>query len=306
MDETARTAAGSGTLLARARAFLVRDGRVLEQRLCGALFDADPVDGARAALGAYRNADGGYAHGLEPDKRCPVSLPIDAEAALGVLVTLAGAEPSPGPAPVEAVALCDWFAGVATADGAVSLAFPVIEEYPRAVHWADWTYVPGLNPTAGIAGLLHRLGVRHAWLDRATGWCLDTLERDGWPADAHAVSEVASLLAVLPGRYEERGRALAGALPEALAKAEHYRAEGSDPSYGVTPLHLAPSPDSPWRELFSEERIEGHLDRLLRDQREDGGWALTWEPPSPAATYDYRGVETLRALRVLKAYGRLG
>ena len=35
-----------------------------------------------------------------------------------------------------------------------ALASPVIESYPRAAHWTDWTYVPGLNPTAGLAALV--------------------------------------------------------------------------------------------------------------------------------------------------------
>ena len=51
--------------------------------------------------------------------------------------------------------------------------------------------------------------------------------------------------------------------------------------------------------------IAGHLDRLERDQQGDGGWAITWEPPSPAAVFEYRGVQTLWALRVLRAYGRI-
>jgi hypothetical protein len=44
---------------------------------------------------------------------------------------------------------------------------------------------------------------------------------------------------------------------------------------------------------------------LRRDQQADGGWAITWEPPGAAAALEYRGVETIRALRVLAAYGRL-
>jgi hypothetical protein len=90
-----------------------------------------------------------------------------------------------------------------------------------------------------------------------------------------------------------------------LPKLAHYRADATDPSYGVTPLHLAPTPDAFWRRLFSDEVIEGHLDRLVRDQQDDGGWAITWEPPGASATLEYRGVETLRALRVLRAYGRI-
>jgi hypothetical protein len=51
--------------------------------------------------------------------------------------------------------------------------------------------------------------------------------------------------------------------------------------------------------------IEGHLDRLVRDQQPDGGWAITWQPPGTASTLEWRGIETVRALRTLRAYGRL-
>ena len=56
---------------------------------------------------------------------------------------------------------------------------------------------------------------------------------------------------------------------------------------------------------FADPIVEGHLDRLAHDQQPDGGWPLTWEPPSTASTLEYRGIETLRALRVLSAYGHL-
>ena len=88
-----------------------------------------------------------------------------------------------------------------------------------------------------------------------------------------------------------------------LDVASWYLGDPADPSYGVTPLHLVPRPDSPWRPLFADEVIEGHLDRLVRDQQPDGGWPITWEPPSDAARLEWRGIETLRALRVLTAYG---
>ncbi len=48
-----------------------------------------------------------------------------------------------------------------------------------------------------------------------------------------------------------------------------------------------------------------HLDRLQEDQQADGGWLITWEPPSQAARSEWRGIVTLGALRTLTSYGRL-
>ncbi len=197
---------------------------------------------------------------------------------------------------------CDWLASVSAPDGAVSLSFPVMEPYPRAEHWSDWTYTPGLNPTAGLSGRLHRLGVTHPWLDRATDWTWARLEA-GFDEDAHALAEVLVFLAQVPDRG--RAEAVGVAVGTWLASARWFRADPADPGYGVTPLHLASSPDSRWRGLFDDATIEGHLDRLALDQQPDGGWAITWQPPGVASTLEWRGIETLRALRTLRAYGRL-
>ncbi|MFJ2031613.1 hypothetical protein [Streptosporangium sp. NPDC087985] len=277
-----------------ARAFILREGRLLERRLFATLFQAAPAAGVVDSLRAYQNPDGGFGHGLEPDKRCPDSLPIDVETAFQTLVAAGGP-----PAERMVSRACDWLATVAAPGGAVSLSFPVMEAYPRAVHWSDWTYTPGLNPTAGLAGLLHRMGMDHPWLTRATDWCWSALE-NGFPGDAHAMAETLVFLEHVPDR--DRAEPLAERVGEWLPKLNWYRADPADPGYGVTPLHLAPTPDSRWRRLFTDDLIEGHLDRLVRDQQPDGGWAITWEPPGAASTLEYRGIETLRALRVLTAY----
>lgn len=291
---------------AAARAFLYREGRLVERRLAGVLFDVADPSGVTDAVRAYRNPDGGFGHGLEPDKRCPASLPIDVECALGILLAASMGDTAEGSDNPDEDGLvsgaCDWLASVAAPNGAVSLAFPVMERYPRAEHWSEWTYTPGLNPTAGLAGRLHQLGVSHPWLDRATDWTWERLE-SGFDEDAHALSEVLVFLAHVP----DRGRAetVGAHVGDWLSKAAWYRADPSAPGYGLTPLHLAPSPDSAWRRLFDDTTIEGHLDRLVRDQEPDGGWSITWEPPGRASALEWRGIETLRALRTLRAYGRL-
>jgi len=273
------------------REFVRREARLVERRLFATLFeDADPA-GVVDTLRGYQNADGGFGHALEPDKRCPASLALDVEIAFGILLA-AGARDE------EMVRrACDWLQSTATADGAVSLASPAINGYPRAEHMSEWTYEPGLNPTAGLVGRLYQLGVEHPWRDAAAAWCTAALA-DGFPEDAHAMHESMEFL--------EHTEVDVAKVKEWLPKLKWYRADAADPSYGVTPLHLAPTPDSFWRQLFTDAQLDGHLDRLIQDQQPDGGWALTWEPPGAAATLEYRGVETVRALRTLKAYGRLG
>jgi hypothetical protein len=294
--------------LADARAFLDREGRLIERRLAAVLSDGADRSGVFDAVRAYRNADGGFGHGMEPDKRCPASLPIDVECALDIHLAAGWSVASRGDSSSDTevgrmvVAACDWLASVAAPDGAVPLAFPVIEAYPRASHFTDWTYEPGLNPTAGIAGRLHRMGVVHPWLDTATEWTWRRLDQS-FDEDAHSLAEVLIFLAHVPDRT--RAEKIADQIPDWLHDLRWFRADPRDPEYGVTPLHFARTPDSPWRELFDDEVIEGHLDRMLGDQQQDGGWPITWEPPSTASTLDWRGIETMRALRTLRAYGRL-
>jgi hypothetical protein len=294
-------------IIGAGRAFLDREGRLIERRLAAVLFDDAAPAGAVAAVLAYRNADGGFGHGLEPDKRCPHSLPIDVERAFDVLLTAAESERYEETCGALAKSdvvrqACDWLGSVAQPAGAVPLAFPVIEEYPRADHWTDWTYHPGLNPTAGLAGRLHKMGITHPWLTRATEWTWRRLE-SGFEEDAHTQVEVLEFLANVPDRT--RAEAVGARVRDWLPHLRWFRADPADPAYGVSPLHFAPSPGSPFTALFDEATIAGHLDRLAQDQQADGGWPITWTPPGTASVLEWRGIETLRALRTLKAYGRL-
>ena len=257
-----------------AREFVRREARVVERRWFATLFeDADPA-GVVDALRGYQNADGGFGYGLEPDKRCPDSTALDLETAFDILLA-AGARDD------EMIRrACDWLQATATPEGAVSLTSPVIEGYPRAEHMSEWTYVPGLNPTAGLVGRLYALGFEHPWRDQAEAWSAAALA-EGFPEDAHAMHESLEYL-------EHTDAPDVAKVKEWLPKLTTYRSEASDPSYGVTPLKFAPTPNNFWRQLFDDQQIEAHLDR-----------------PAAVATLEYRGIVTIQALQTLKAYGRL-
>ncbi|MGW1344512.1 hypothetical protein ACWCOV_25960 [Kribbella sp. NPDC002412] len=273
------------------RDFVRREARLLERRVFGTVFEGADPGGVVDALRGYRNADGGFGHGLEPDKRCPDSLPLDVQVAFETLLT-AGARDDD-----MIRRAVDWLQSIATPDGAVPLCGPAVEGYPRAEHISEWTYEPSLNPTAGLVGQLYRFGFEHPWRDKVAAWCAAELAK-GFPEDAHGMHVSMEFL-------EHTDDVDLDKIRDWLPKLNWYRADAADPTYGVTPLHFAPTPESFWRPLFDDAQIEAHLDRLIADQQPDGGWAITWEPPGQAATLEYRGIVTIAALRTLKAYHRL-
>jgi hypothetical protein len=280
--------------------FLLNHARLLERRLFAACFLGQPATHVIDALRGYQNDDGGFGHALEPDVRCPASLPIDIAVAFQALAMAKTSDPD------MVNRACDFLA-VAAADagagGGVPPAFPVIEGFPRAVHWTEWSFEPGLNPTAGLVGLLYQLGVDHPWREAGAAYCWSKLEAGELPRDAHALSETLSFLDQVPDR--ERADKYAAVLAANLADVAMFHLDPDAEGYGLTPLTLAPLADSRWRSLFTEAQIDGHLDRLMRSQQDDGGWPISWEPPSEAAVCEWRGVVTLGALRTLTSYGRI-
>jgi len=287
-------------IFAAADRFLLSHARLLERRLFATCFLGQPAAHAIDALRGYQNDDGGFGHALEPDKRCPASLPVDIEVAFHALATA-------GSIDREMVnRACDFLARTAAdagAGGGVPLASGVIEAFPKAEHWSEWAYEPGLNPTAGLVGLLYQLGVDHPWRDAGAAYCWSKLESGELPGDAHALSETLIFLDQVPDR--ERADRIAAVLAANLDRIAMLNLDPDAEGYGLTPLYLAPRADSRWRRLFTEAQIDAHLDQLIKAQQEDGGWPISWEPPSGSALSEWRGMVTLAALRTMTSYGRI-
>ena len=75
--------------------------------------------------------------------------------------------------------------------------------------------------------------------------------------------------------------------------------------YVKMPFEFAPTPDKMASRLFEAATIETHLRALEGRQSDDGGWPITWTPPSSAAVTEWRALITIKWLDVLEAYGRL-
>jgi hypothetical protein len=284
-----------------ASSFLATHGRLLDRRRFEFLFGDVDAAGVLAAVDGYRNSDGGYGWGLEPDLRAPESQPGGALHALEVFAEV-------GPTP-RAVEVCDWLAGVSLPDGGVPFAVPVADPAGCAPFWAQADpRVSSLQSTAFVAGVAHRAVARnpeiagHPWLVAATRYCFDTIAALDAAPHAIALSFAVGLLDAAYEAYPE-----AAPLLEKLAT--FIPADGLVPVTGgsegetMRPLHFAPLPDRPARRLFGADVIDADLRRLADGQREDGGWRVDFGSFSPAAALEWRGYETVRAVYLLRANG---
>ncbi|MFN3218357.1 MAG: hypothetical protein ACE367_17830 [Acidimicrobiales bacterium] len=289
----------------RAVDFIRREGRILERRILDTVVDGRPAHHVTDALLAYRNDDGGFGHGLEPDKRAPTSQPLDTEVAWQSL-DWAGLSPADLEVPAESRAAefvwaaCDHLASIGDGVGCLT---PGALDHPHAGHWAYASPEPDLNPTAGLVGFLWQWSIDHPWRAAATSFCWSALA-DGPPDDAHAVIGVLRFLEHVPER--ERADAVADEIRERLPRLAWLHFDAGADDYGVTPLQLVPDPAGRYGDLVPADVRAAHLDRLERTQADDGGWEIDWPTIGPAAVAEWRGRRTLENLLLLRAGGRWG
>jgi hypothetical protein len=302
--------------LAAAQAFIDTHARLLDRRRYALLNgDGDRGGPARdregdraavlAALRAYRNPDGGYGWGLEPDLRSPESQPATAGHAFEAF-----AEVAPMTSP-DAAALCDWLESITLADGGL----PFVRAMSSSAGVAPWfaeanPAVASLQITAFVATSAHRVAAHdpavagHPWLERATAYCLDAIAALDENPFAYTLAFSIGLLDVLHGTRPETAALLDGL-------AAHVPADGRVPVPGfaegetLRPLDITPDPGRPSRALVDAAAVAADLDRLAGGQREDGGWTVDYLPISPAGSLDWRGHATVKAIATLRRNGAL-
>ncbi|MEU6643914.1 hypothetical protein ABZ863_15355 [Saccharomonospora sp. NPDC046836] len=285
--------------LSAAAAFLATHGRILDQhRLQLSLGNGDP-EATLGALTAYRNRDGGYGHGLEPDLRCAESQPGAALHAFEVFADLA---PVTHP---HAAALCDWLASVTLPDGGLPFALPIADPAGCAPFWVQAEPgVSSLQITAICVANALRVAAHdpavagHPWLDRAAEYCLSAIGAlDGQP-HALVLAFATRFLDAAHTRYPEAAALLDSVRRFVPADGIVHVAGGAEDEV-MRPLDFAPLPGGPARTLFSREVIEAELRRLAGEQQDDGGWQVGFVSYSPAAALEWRGYATVGAIQLL-------
>jgi hypothetical protein len=294
-----------GDRLARARGFLAGHARLLDRRRFELFFEDGDAQLVLAALRAYRNPDGGFGHGLEPDLRAPESQPAAAWHAFEVFADVA-----PTVAP-EAVELCDWLEAIALPDGGLPVALPVADPSGCAPFWAHAdTQSFSVQITSIVVAWANRVAAHdpavaaHPWLARATSRCLAAIEASQAELEPYELSYAIGLLDAVHHR-EPAAPALLARLGERLPPDGRLRVQGGLPDEALRPLDLAPRPGRPARTILDAAAFTADLDQLATEQHPDGGWTVDFQAYSPAAALEWRGYATVRALCVLRDNGML-
>jgi len=291
--------------LSAASDFMATHARVLDRRRFQLLNgEADP-GGALAALAGYRNADGGYGWGLEPDLRSPESQTGAASHAFEVFGDV-------GPAITpQAAELCDWLASVALPDGGLPFALPLGMLAGSGPWWKDADRsVSSLQITAIATAAALRVAAHdpavaaHAWLERSIDYCLDAIRAMDDAPFAYVLAFSIHFLDAVHDRRPEAAELLAK-LGSHVPADGRLRVTGGTEDEALHPLDIAPHPDRPARALLAGDVIEADLERLAAGQREDGGWTVDYLPISPAGSMDWRGYATVRAVDLLRRNGAI-
>lgn len=297
--------------LTAARDYLLHTARPLEAARYRYHFAGGDAGEVMAALAPFRTDSGGYGRALEPDLRTP------APSALATSVALQITEEVAAPASHPAVAgAIDYL--LATFDSSTArwrIIPPEAETAPRAFWWAAdglderfgqfW-----INPRAELLGYLWRYAGpdRVAWLCATTEALLAELAESTEPLAGNDLL-CAMRLTTTPQLPASLGQPLL-----ARVRSDIMRAVERDPGcwgeYVLRPLEVAPAPESPFADLFTDA-IQANLDYLIETQGDDGAWAPVWSwAPLDAAAWaqaerEWKGVLTLAALRELAAWERI-
>jgi hypothetical protein len=282
--------------IAAAEQFLAAHARVLDRRRYERLFQDGPAGPVRDAVAAYRTADGGFGHGLEPDGRGPDTQPAAISLALRTLHEADAWDDD------LAGGALDWLQAHAPAEGGATFVDPSVEGWPAAPWWRPQDGLPTNAIFTGlIAAVLHAHGAEHPWRDGADQWLWRWLDD---PGDAHPY-DVRAVLTWLAEVRDDRVDAAVDRLGALLQDRDLVALDPEAEGEVHGPLDYAPLPGSPGRRFFADDVIDAHLEHLAAAQRDDGGWTFNWLAWSPVAESEWRGSLTVDALVLLRANGRL-
>lgn len=297
--------------LDRAGAFIETKGRPLEKARFHYHFRGGPAGDVMAELKKFQNRDGGFGKALEPDVRALESSALCTSVAFQLIREIR-TDASDAMASTAIGYLLDTFDNT-------GIVWRIIPETTGNSPHPPWWEQEGLaerfnnfslNPTAELLGYLYQYGKDVVPQDRLlTIWdrvlsCLSDLEK----IEMHdffcckRLIETEGLDAKLKTQLVDNIQRLV------MSTISLESAEWSE--YGLQPVQVANSPDSPFFEAVRDVVAE-NLDYDIRTQQEDGSWAanFSWLGMYPdefeKVKLEWAGVQAVEKLITLKNYARI-
>jgi len=274
-------------ILAQANQFIQRFGRPLDRARFELHFSGGSPQAFLAALAPYQNPDGGFGHALEVDIEAPDSQPFATELALEYC--LHAGIPAQDALVQRAVA---YLEETQAEDGCWRFS-PEIYTHPMAPWFQGWTW-PNLNPSCALAGILREYGLGSPRLHQRVAALFEQWQNLGEITDGEFYAVQSYALYFLPeGDLPQREFYLSGLLWWLIRR--HLSNEIADNGHWFEYIR---SPHSWVGQRLPAALLNDRLERLLREQRPDGGWPTPYNPL-------WRGPVTIHNLRVLQAFGRV-
>ena len=287
----------------RARDFILTNARMIERRLFQFYFENDNPHGVFHAVYAYRNSDGGFGHGMEPDTASPESQPLFSIMALETLDEVGRL--------TKEIILNDfmpYFDGVTTEKGGIPWMFRPKSNYPCEGHFKTVREWAALSTTAPLLGILEKYKTNIPWMQKAEEFVWSEFERI---KEKHVFCYLCVprwLTFLEHTRSQDKAKKTINDLKNWITNKGIICEDKADEGWGLygkpNSLNYASSTQSILYSLFDKETIESDLKELINRQKKDGRWD-TWYGISEGTKLEWAGIQTLWSLKTLKNYDRI-
>ena len=288
----------------KAKDFILTNARMIERRLFEFHFENGTTEGVFHAVYAYRNSDGGFGHGMEPDTASPESQPLFSIMALETLDEVGYL--------TKEIILNDfmpYFESVTTEKGGIPWMFRPKSTYPCEEHFKTVKEWAALSTTAPLLGILEKYEIDIPWMKKAEQFVWSEFERI---KDKHVFCYLCVprwLRFLKHTKSRDETKKTINNLKNWILTDGVICKDKSDDGWGLYgkphSLNYATSSESILYSLFTKETIESDLKELINRQKDDGRWD-TWYGISEGTKLEWAGIHTLWALKTLKNYGKIG
>ena len=287
----------------KARDFILTNARMIERRLFQFHFENDNPEGVFHAVYAYRNSDGGFGHGMEPDTASPESQPLFSIMALETLDEVGYL--------TKEIILNDfmpYFESITTEKGGIPWMLRPKSNYPCEGHFKTIKEWAALSTTAPLLGILEKYNMDIPWMQKAEQFVWSEFERI---KDKHAFCYlcVPRWLTFLENtKSQDKAEQTINNLKNWISNNGIICEDRSDEGWGLYgkphSLNYATSSESILYSISNKETIELDIKELINRQKEDGRWD-TWYGISEGTKLEWAGIQTLWTLKTLKNYNRI-